>query len=312
MPVPAVSTGRSNHRWQNKVVFQKWLFILSATTPAFGGYLLFTLYPNILSIYYSLLNWNGIRQPVFVGIQNYMTMFEDQYVWRALWHNLVYTLAAPPLVILISMVLAYILVNKGYLFSSIYKLLFFFPNVLSIVAVSLLWAFVYDGSFGLLNAGLQLIGIDTGSFYWLGEKGTAFWAVIPPIVWASVGFYFVVFLNAMSAIPKSLYEAAIIEGASHRVRLVQITFPLIMPIIRVSAIFLMLSMIKGFENVLILTNGGPSGSTDVIGLYMFNIAFGKGSHDYGYASAIGMFLFVILVLAKLIIDKFTANRDAEF
>lgn len=194
----------------------------------------------------------------------------------------------------------------------IYKVLFFFPNVLSVVAVALLWAFVYDGSFGILNAGLKLIGIDMEGYYWLGEKKTAFWAIIPPTVWWAVGFYFVIFMNAMAGIPKSLYEAAILEGASHRQRLMQITFPLMMPIIRVSAIFLMLSMFKGFENILILTNGGPSGSTDVIGLYMFNIAFGTGSHSYGYASAIGMFLFVILVLAKLIIDRLTAGQDAEY
>lgn len=303
-------SGRTH--WKSKEATQKWIFILIATVPAFGGYILFTLYPNLLSVYYALLDWNGIREPRFVGFNNFIAMVEDPFVWRALKNNILYGAIVPPLVIVISIVLAYILVYKNYRMNRIYKVLFFFPNVLSVVAVALLWAFVYDGSFGILNASLKLIGIDMAGYYWLGEKKTALWAIIPPTVWWAVGFYFVIFMNAMVGIPKSLYEAAILEGASHRQRLVQITFPLMMPIIRVSAIFLMLSMFKGFENILILTNGGPSGSTDVIGLYMFNIAFGTGSHNYGYASAIGMFLFVILVLAKLIIDRLTAGRDAEY
>jgi len=95
-------------------------------------------------------------------------------------------------------------------------------------------------------------------------------------------------------------------------RLFKITMPLINPVIRVSALFLVLGAFKGFELILIMTNGGPSGSTEVIGSYMFNMAFGTSSHNYGYASAIGMFLFVIMVVAKLIIDKFSKQDQIEF
>lgn len=311
-PISTGNIAQYRRNWRQKENFQKWLFIILATTPAFGGYLLFTLYPNILSVYYSLLKWNGISEPVFVGLDNFKRIFQDQYVWRALWHNMIFMFTIPFLVLIISIIFAYLLANKKYWFNSFFKVLFFFPNILSLVAVSLLWAFIYDGSFGLLNGILKFIGIDVGNYYWLGDKKMALWATIPPAVWGAVGFYFVIFLNAMSTIPKSLYESAILEGASHSKRLFSITIPLMAPIIRISAIFLMLGVFKGFENILILTNGGPSGSTDVIGLYMFNIAFGKTSHNYGYASAIGMMLFVILVLAKLIIDKATAKHDAEY
>jgi len=310
--ISAGNIAHSKGNWRTKSSVQKWIFILLATIPAFGGYLLFTLYPNILSVYYSLLKWNGISEPVFVGFANFRRMFQDPYVWKALWNNVIFMATIPALVIMISLVFAYLLSNKNYRFQSFFKVLFFFPNILSLVAVSLLWAFIYDGSFGLLNELLRLIGIDIGNFYWLGDRNLALWAIIPPSVWGAVGFYFVIFLNAMSTIPKSIYESAILEGASHSKRLFSITIPLMMPIIRISAIFLMLSVFKGFENILILTNGGPSGSTEVIGLYMFNIAFGKESHNYGYASAIGMLLFVILVLAKLLIDKFAGKQDVEY
>ncbi|RAV19080.1 sugar ABC transporter permease [Paenibacillus contaminans] len=295
-----------------KAKMQKRLFVLLAVTPAFGGYLLFTLYPNLLSAYYSLLDWNGISKPDFVGLDNFVKLFQDRYVWRALSHNLFYMLTIPPLVIGISLLLAYLLHNKGYKGTPLFKVLFFFPNVLSTVVVALLWAFVYDGSFGLLNSLLRLLGVPIGDFYWLGDMRTAIWAIIPPYVWAGVGFYIIIFINAMATIPKSLYESAILEGAGHMKRMFMITIPLIMPIVRISALFLVLGSLKGFEQQLILTNGGPAGSTDVIGLYMFNLAFGAEFHNYGYASAIGMFLFVILVGAKLLTDKLIPNRQIEY
>jgi len=298
--------------WLRRKQTQKWIFLLLAITPAFGGYLLFTLYPNLMSAYYSLLNWNGISDPVFVGFQNYVTLIQDKYVWRALFHNLIYMIFVPTLVILISLLLAYILTNKNYKGTPFYKVIFFFPNVLSSVVVALLWAFIYDGSFGLLNSMLRLVGINIGEYYWLGEIKTALWAIIPPYVWAGVGFYVIIFMNAMVTIPKSLYESAILEGATPMTRLVKITIPLIMPIVRVGALFLVLGSLKGFEHVLILTNGGPAGSTDVIGLYMFNLAFGAEYHNYGYASAVGMFLFVVLVIAKIITDKYITSQTVEY
>ncbi|MDF2652330.1 MAG: sugar transporter permease, partial [Paenibacillus sp.] len=148
---------------------QRRIFLLIAIVPAFGGYLLFTLYPNLLSIYYSVLNWNGIGEKKFVGLDNYVMMFKDKYVWRALYHNLFYMITIPAGVITLSLFLAYLLANKSYKGTAFLKVLFFFPNVLPTVVVALLWAFVYDGSFGLLNSLLRLLGVNIGEFYWLGD-----------------------------------------------------------------------------------------------------------------------------------------------
>ncbi|MCU6710561.1 sugar ABC transporter permease [Paenibacillus sp. J5C_2022] len=303
---------RKGRDWLKKARTQRILFLAIAITPAFGGYLLFTLYPNLLSVYYSLLNWNGISEPEFVGLDNYVSLFQDKYVWRALLHNLFFMAVVPVAVIFISLLLGYLLANKGYRGTPFFKILFFFPNVLSTVVISLLWAFIYDGSFGLLNGLLRLLGIPIGNYYWLGESATALAAIVPPYVWGGVGLYVIIFMNAMATIPKSLYESAVLEGAGHMTRLFRITMPLIMPVIRVSALFLVLGSLKGFEKQLILTNGGPAGSTDVIGLYIFNLAFGAEYHNYGYASAVGMFLFVILVTAKLLMDKYLPDRAVEY
>ncbi|GBG09046.1 ABC transporter permease [Paenibacillus sp. MY03] len=291
---------------------QRNLFLLLALTPAFGGYLLFTLYPNMLSVYYSLLNWNGISEPEFVGLSNFVTLFQDKYVWRALLNNLFYMATVPIAVISISLLLGYLLANKGYKGTSFFKVLFFFPNVLSTIVIALLWTFIYDGSFGLLNDFLRLLGVPIGNFYWLGEARTALAAIVPPYVWGGVGLYVIIFMNAMTTIPKSLYESAILEGARHMTILFRITIPLIMPIVRISALFLILGTLKGFEKQLILTNGGPAGATDVVGLYIFNLAFGTENHNYGYASAVGMLLFVILVTAKLLMDKYMPDRSVEY
>ncbi|NGP44970.1 sugar ABC transporter permease [Bacillaceae bacterium SIJ1] len=295
-----------------KAKVQRNLFLLLAIGPPFGGYLLFTLYPNILSVYYSLLNWDGMTEPEFVGLQNFVSMFQDQFVWRALSHNLFLLLVVPVSVILISLVLAYFLSNKNYKENKMLKLLFFFPNILSTVVIAILWQFIYDGNYGLLNELRRFIGLDVGNFYWLGDERTALWAVVPAWVWGSVGLYVIIFVNAMDSIPKSYYEAAIMDGARDWTLLFKITLPTIMPIVRVSILFLILLTVKGFDMMLILTNGGPAGSTDVIGLYMYNLAFGEETRNYGYASAIGMLLFVILITAKIIVDTYMKKRNIDY
>ncbi len=291
---------------------QKWLFLIVAIVPSYLGYLLFTLYPNVLSFYYAFLKWDGITKAKFVGFDNFVYMFKDHYVWRALYHNLLLALTLPVLTVFISLILAFLLINRGFQEAPFYKIIFFFPNILSTVVITLLWVYIYDGPNGLLNGLLRLFGYDNGGYYWMAEPSTALWLLLPPMIWGGVGFYVIIFMNAMKGIPASMYEAAILEGASPMTRLFKITIPLLNPVIRITSLFLFLGSIKGFEIILIMTNGGPAGSTDVIGLYMFNQAFSVSSQNYGYASAIGMLLFVILVGGKLLIDKFMPNNDLEY
>jgi N-acetylglucosamine transport system permease protein len=295
-----------------KANVQRNIFLLLAIGPPFGGYLLFTLYPNLLSVYYAFLNWDGMSEPIFVGFQNFIALFKDAFVWRALSHNLFLLVIIPVSVVLISLILAYLLSYKEFRESNFLKLLFFFPNILSTVVVAMLWQFIYDGDYGLLNEVLKFLGFNVENFYWLGDERTALWAIVPAWIWGSVGLYVIIFVNAMDSIPKSFYEAAILDGASDWTLLFKITLPTIMPVVRVSILFLIIATIKGFDILLILTNGGPAGATDVIGLYIFNLAFGEGSHNYGYASAIGIMLFFILAGIKLIMDKYMNKKGIDY
>ncbi|BBH24229.1 binding-protein-dependent transport systems inner membrane component [Paenibacillus baekrokdamisoli] len=312
MASPETTSRAHKGSLMKKSDMQKRLFVLFAVWPCFIGYLLFNLYPNIVSVYYSLLEWNGISEAKFVGLFNFVSMFKDEYMWRALYHNLILIVTIPVLTVYISLILAYLLINKGYFEVKIYRILFFIPNILAAIVIALLWSFIYDGSYGMLNGILKVIGIDMKEYYWLGDERTALWALLPPLIWSGVGLYVVIFMNAMKSIPPSLYEAAVLEGANHTTRLFKITIPLLTPIIRVGILFLSLGVFKGFEFMLILTNGGPSGSTEVIGLYMFSMAFGSTSHNYGYASAIGMFLFVILIVVKLVTDRIGSKDSLEY
>lgn len=291
---------------------QKAVFLILAIGPAYIGYLLFTLYPNFMSVIYSFLKWNGISEKQFIGLDNFRFMFKDSFMWKALLNNLFLVITVPIFTVLISVLLSHLLINKNYRESGFYKTIFFLPNVLSVVVIALLWVYIYDGSNGLLNGVLRVIGLDNGGYYWMSNPKTALWLLLPPLIWSGVGFYVIIFMNAMKGIPKSMYEAAFLEGASSINCLFKITLPLINPIIRVTLLFLFLGTFKSFEYILIMTNGGPSGSTNVIGLYMFNQAFNQATQNYGYASAIGMFLFVLLVGGKLIIDRLVPKSDLEY
>lgn len=278
------------------------------------GYIVFDLYPNFISAYYSLLDWNGSTKPVFIGLQNFKKLFTDPYIPIVIKNNLIISLIVPAFVVMLSLLLAYALTHKNFTEKKIYRNVFFIPNVLSTVIVALIFTFVFDGGFGLINNILTSIGLDKFTdFYWLGTESTALPSLMICMVWGGVGTYLIIFMNAMNAIPKTIYESAIIDGANNMTRLFKITIPLIWGVIKVSLLFYIIGLFKGYEFIMVMTNGGPGNSTNVIGLYMFNLAFGTiasgtGQHHYGYASAIGMVLFVILVLTKLLIDKF-GNRD---
>ncbi|MFA6309160.1 MAG: sugar ABC transporter permease [Clostridia bacterium] len=312
-------------KWQSKKQNQKTIFLMFAVVPAMVGYIVFDLYPNVLSAYYSMLDWNGVAAPKFIWFDNFIKMARDAHFWHAATNSLIMLLVFPISVIIISLLLAYALTNKSYPEFRIHQNIFFIPNVLSSVIIALIFTFLYDGGFGLINAFINAVGHRIGAIganevfsnYWLGMDETALPAVLLTMIWGGVGFYLIIFMNAMKGIPKSIYESAILDGATNMVRLFKITVPLIWPIIKVSLMFLMIGSIKTYEIVLVLTGGGPVRATDVLGLYMFNFAFGntaqnQGTHYFGYASAIGMFMFVVLVGSKLLTDKFTKKDAVEY
>ena len=293
-------------------------FLLITIGPAFVFYCLFTLWPNLMSAYYSLLEWNGVSKPKFVGLNNFIALLSDDRVWRGLAINLIILVITVPTVVLLALFLAFALTNTKFRENRFYRVLFFFPNILPVVVVALLWSFIYDGDMGLLN---WLLGKFTSRWegnFWLANKETALFCVMIPMIWCKVGFNMILYINAMQAIPSSLYEVATLEGATSLQKLRLVTVPLIRETVVVSTVFLMLGAFRDFELIMLTTNGGPGGTTTTLGFYMYTLAFGQGGagvsvvHLYGYASAAGMLLMVVLLVLKAVMDRFTKAESVQY
>ncbi len=307
-------------RSKNGLVYKKQeaVFAWSVLALPLLFYVVFWLLPNLLSVVYSFFYWDGLTPPIWVGFSNYVKIFEDPFLFRALGHNLFLLVFVPVLTVTISLLLSHGLVNKSFWENKLFQVLYFVPNVLAAVVVSLLWSFIYNGNFGILNAILIGLGFkEFQDFYWLASGKTALWALLPVYIWANVGFQVLIYVNAMKAIPSSIYESAELEGATSFQKMTRITLPLMKNILKVTTLFLILMTFKAYDIVLVLTGGGPAGATDVTGYYMFGMAFsfnrgtGSSGHDYGYASTIGMLLFVILIAVKLLLDRIK-DDDIEY
>jgi multiple sugar transport system permease protein len=230
-----------------------------------------------------------------VGLENYQFMFGDTRWWNAVWNTLVYTFVSVPLGMGLSLLVA-IVMNQKIPGIYAFRAIFFLPVITSWVAVSVVWLWILDGRLGLLNYALSLVGIDGPD--WLSNPHTALLALIMITVWKGLGFQMVIWLAGLQAIPKELYEAAIVDGANRGQQFRFITLPMLAP----TTFFLLITGVIGsfqvFTPVFVLTKGGPLGSTDVAVYRIYERAF--VNFDFGYASALAWVLFVFIFVATLI------------
>lgn len=286
---------------------RKYRFIAGALIPALILHALFVLSPYAQAFYLSLTDWTGVAGNAhFVGAGNYARLGGDGLFLDALRNNAVMLLVVPLVTIAIGLFLATMLHLGGrrrlsaVRGASLYKIVYFFPQLLSLAIVAVLWQFVYNPNTGLLNGTLRALGLGPLARSWLAEPRWALVAVMAVIVWSSVGFYMVLFSAAMDAIPKELYEAATIDGAGGWSTFRRVTLPLVRDNVRVAFVYLGIAALDGFAIVQIMTvgPGGPDGATEVIGLSLYRNAFTYGK--FGYASAMGVTLFFLtLIIAVL-------------
>ncbi|HEY0698858.1 MAG TPA: sugar ABC transporter permease, partial [Micromonospora sp.] len=263
----------------------------------------------------STTDWLGYSaQADPVGMANFRTLLHDGYVWNALKNNAILLAVVPVLTIALGLFFATMLTMggrkgragvSGVRGSSVYQLVYFFPQVLSVVIIALLWREIYHPDKGLLTGLLRAVGLPAPT--WLGDPDTAFWCVLAVMVWSNVGFYVVLFGAAMQAIPRDIYEAGMLDGASRSVLLRRITIPLLWDTVQVAWIYLAIAALDGFILVQLMTNGGPNFSSDVIGLRMWDTSFGSET-KFGYASAIGVVMF-FLTLSVAVLALRAARRD---
>ncbi|MET8907477.1 sugar ABC transporter permease [Micromonospora sp. NPDC004551] len=289
--------------------------IISFLLPPLVLYGVFVLSPYLQAFQISTTDWLGYSaQADPVGLANFRTLLHDGYVWNALTNNAVLLLVVPVLTIALGLFFATMLTMggrkgragvTGVRGTAVYRLVYFFPQVLSVVIIALLWKEIYNPRSGLLNGTLHALGLPTPA--WLGDPRFAFWCVLAVMVWSNVGFYVVLFGAAMQAIPRDIYEAVMLDGASRAVMLRKITIPLLWDTIQVAWIYLAIAALDGFILVQLMTNGGPNFSSDVIGMRMYDTAFGSET-KFGYASAIGVVMF-FLTLSVAVLALRAARRD---
>ncbi|MEF9907203.1 carbohydrate ABC transporter permease [Streptomyces sp. P9-A2] len=304
----------------------KYRFIVGFLAVPLGLYALFVVWPFVQSIYYSFTDWTGLS-PDFemVGFANYERMLDDDIFWKSLRHSLLFALLVPVVTIGLALFLSFMInaggrrrrggpVISGVRGSAFYKIVYFFPQVLSIAIVALLFAFAYNPDSGAINSFLRAVGLDGIQPLWLGDPDLALWAVMAVIVWSTVGFFVVLFSAGMASIPLDLYEAALLDGADRITTFFRITLPLLWDTVQSGWVYMGILALgaESFAVVHIMTTGpgGPDYSTTVMVLYVYQKAFRDG--QAAYATTIGVALLLVTLAFAAVVMKLGRRERLEY
>lgn len=270
-------------------------------TPALSLYLFYFLIPIPMSFYFSFFDWDGYSPPeTFVGFDNWKEMLKDDIFWNSLIHNFVFVILTLLIQIPLGLGLG-LLISMRLKGMSFMRTVYFFPLLLSSAAIGILWKMIYEPNFGALNAFLKAMKLDSLTKPWLGDYSTALGAVYATTSWQWIPFYMIVFAAAISEIPRELYEAAKLDGASSWQSFLYVTLPCLKGTIMVTAVLGITGSLKYFDLVYIMTEGGPGNSTDLLATYMYKLAF--NSHRMGYGSTVACGLFIVSFALSYIVYR---------
>lgn len=268
-----------------------YLFVAFFAVP----FLLFNIMPVIFGGYVAFTEWSIIGAPRWAGLENFQDAFSDEWVILAFKNVLLYGLIIVPGVTLLGLSFA-LFVNQGYPLSGLARTLFFAPNVVSATVIGLVWVWLLDTQFGLINQYLGFLGID--AIPWLTSTDWSLVGVSIASIWWDLGLAFVLFLAALQDIPRDLTEAATVDGANRLQRLWFVILPHMRPVISMVITLQLISTLRIFSQVYVMTNGGPAGSSSSPIFYIYSVAIVRSL--FGYASAIGMMLFVVILAVTLV------------
>jgi raffinose/stachyose/melibiose transport system permease protein len=284
----------------------KWLAFIA---PALAVYAVFLIYPVVQSGALSFSSWAGPGRPSTpVGLDNYRELVADPIFWRALRNTAVLLLVSVFIQLPIGLGLA-LLVTSARRGRRFWRGIYFLPTLMSTVAVAILWRFIYSPDYGVINGFLRGVGLDGLAQGWLGQTSTALAAVIGANVWQWAPFYMIIYVAALVGIDPEIYEAAALDGARGLQRFLYVTLPLLRPVLITTSILSLAGSIKAFDLVYIMTDGGPSNSSELLATYMFREGF--TNYRLGYASAIAMVMFLItFVLTVVVLVRSNRRRRA--
>jgi multiple sugar transport system permease protein len=282
---------RNRQRRRIREVALAYLFL----APTLLGLLFFSLGPVIAGFLISFTNWNILLPPQWVGLENYKALLEQDLPHKVLGNTFYYTIINVPLNMIIALATA-LLLNQKLRGVSLYRAIYFLPVVSSTVAASLIWTWLFSPNFGPINYFLESIGIPGPA--WLGSTTWAMPAVIIMSVWKGFGTNMLIFLAGLQGIPQELEEAAMIDGANRWQRFWRVTWPLLTPTTFFVLVISCIVSFQVFEQVFIMTNGGPAYATTVLGLFIYLNAFRY--NNMGYAAAAAYVLFAIIMVITLV------------
>jgi multiple sugar transport system permease protein len=278
------------------------LFLL----PGLGGLLLFTVLPLLASVVLTLFQWDLLTPPRFVGLANYARLLGDEEFWAALQHTLSFIAGYLPLVLVLGLLVALAL-NAPLRGIGLIRTAFFLPVVSSWVAVALLWSWLFNPRYGLINYLLGLAGLPQPG--WLFDPSWAMPAIVLTSVWKDLGFVVVLFLAGLQAIPQDYYEAASLDGAGRWAQLRAITLPLLAPTTFFVTIISLINSFQVFDQVWVMTEGGPAGATTVLVERVVRHAFSYG--EMGYAATISWAIFALIFAVTLVQLRLQRREAAD-
>jgi ABC-type sugar transport system permease subunit len=257
--------------------------------PALILYLIFMVYPFFRSIYFSLTSWNGVTAvKEWVGLANYRELIGDRLFWLSLQHTVIWVIVGTIAPIVIGMLLAILLWRqpKGF---TLFRTVFFMPQVLSTVVIGIVWNWIYNPIFGILNETLDAVGLEDLSRGWLGDPDVALYAVLVAAIWATIGFVFVILLAGLQNVSK-------------------VTVPQLAGVLNVVIAFLLIGGFSVFDIVFVMTGGGPANATDVLATYTYKEAFTQ--NNVGYASALAVVITIISLIASVTFIRLRERQEA--
>lgn len=281
------------------------LFICISVLPAVILTLMFTIWPTAQALYLSFTNATSLGlNNKFVGLDNYIYMFHDKSFIQALTNTAKLMAVVPVITIFCSLVLAFVLNQCKLKEMVLYRTLFYFPNIVSLTVVGIIWSFVFHPNVGIVNKILGAVGLESLQRSWLGDSKTALWCIAFTLLWQAAGYYMVMHIAAMDGISPEIYESATLDGASAWRKLVSITMPLMKDIIGITFVLALSGTINlSFVLSQVMTGGGPNGASSVLLQYMYTQGFVNG--NFGYAMAITVFTLAISVALSMLSRKLT-------
>ena len=281
------------------------LFICISVLPAVILTLMFTIWPTVQALYLSFTNATSLGlNNKFVALDNYIYMFHDKSFIQALKNTAKLMAVVPVITIFCSLVLAFVLNQCKLKERVLYRTIFYFPNIVSLTVVGIIWSFVFHPNVGIINKILGAVGLESLQRSWLGDSKTALWCIAFTLLWQAAGYYMVMHIAAMDGISPEIYESATLDGASAWRKLVSITMPLMKDIIGITFVLALSGTINlSFVLSQVMTGGGPNGASSVLLQYMYTQGFVNG--NFGYAMAITVFTLTISVALSMLSRKLT-------